>query len=215
MTDSGTPLVCERDFYATLPQDLAAFSKCTTITGTLTFVDAAKAAELTDLDLLLLTTVRGDLIVRSTELTRLRFPALTTLEGTLRATGNPELATLDLPVLTSVGGELELLGSDSLTRLLFPKLGAVGKSLHIAHHQDMTSLELPALTTVGGDVTINDNDALTQLSIPSLATISGERFNVKGNATLPSCQARDLRAQLTDYNGTVSISDNGASVTCQ
>jgi hypothetical protein len=215
MTDTGAPLVCERDFFATLPQDLAAFSKCTTIIGTLTFVDAARARELTALDLSVLTTVRGDLIVQSTEFTRLRFPALTTVDGDLRAYGNQELANLDLPILTSVGGELALLGSSSLSRVQFPMLSAVGNSLDIAHHQEMTSLELPALTTVGGDVTINDNDALTQLSLPSLATISGEKFNVRGNATLPNCQANDLRAQLTDYTGTVSISDNDDSVTCQ
>jgi hypothetical protein len=67
--------------------------------------------------------------------------------------------------------------------------------------------------TIQGNLGVNGNWLLTSMSLPQLATIGGN-VTVSQNSALEDCIVETLVAQLLDFTGTTTITDNAATSSC-
>jgi hypothetical protein len=77
----------------------------------------------------------------------------------------------------------------------------------------LSSVTLPNLETVQGELIISTNPELSSISFPALDTI-GIRLIVTQNPSLPTCQAQNLLAQLTNPPPGVIITGNDDAGIC-
>lgn len=179
---------------------------------------------LTSIALPVLTTVGSSIFVgRSMRLdepdalTSLSAPVLATVTG-LYIVYNAALPSVSFPMLTWSGYFADLSNNSALTSISLPLLTTVVSSFVLDTDPALTSLSVPSLEAVGvppvvgGDLIVRST-ALTSLSFPALASVS-QNFIVTDNATLPTCEAQDLVAQLTSFSGTTTITGNDDAGAC-
>ena len=119
--------------------------------------------------------VRGDLMIRGTQLTSLApLSNLVAVHGNVRIYGNPELIELGLTNLEIVSGYLSVGGNPALSRLDgLRALRHVGGRLTLSRWPGVLSLApLGRLQSVGGALSLGGID-FGQLAMPSLESVGG------------------------------------------
>ncbi|MFD2098729.1 T9SS type A sorting domain-containing protein [Flagellimonas iocasae] len=154
--------------------------------------------------------------------TRLIFPNLVSVEGSLDIRGNSNLMVIEAPLLKYVGDNFVIEENPDLLEIILPKLNNVGANLvfvenpqleridiskfeqsfgdvHIYANPNMTSMDLSRLEKVCGGIAFHLNHALTAIDLPELKSIGhycgphiGSFFHVFNNDHLQSVTAPKL-----------------------
>lgn len=123
---------------------------------------------------------------------------------------NPQLTNVELPALQVVGENLSVQRDPMLSSLTLTSLQEVLGSL-LLRDSALVDFSAPVLAKVGGygnmggnqvwrwgDLTIADNALLQSIALPLLGTVAGS-VQITNNASLPTCDAQALGAQLSDH----------------
>ncbi|MDP2343781.1 MAG: hypothetical protein Q8O67_22675 [Deltaproteobacteria bacterium] len=119
------------------------------------------------LDLPLLATVGGDLIIDNNQvMTSISMPLLTEVVGRLSVQVNDSLVRFDAPALDvagleAAGGQLELQNNQSLTEFKLPSLRGLA-FLTVQNNGILELLSLPVLELESSNVSITNNGSLAQ-----------------------------------------------------
>jgi hypothetical protein len=97
----------------------------------------------------------------------------------------------------------------------FRRLESSGEGLNFDHNGLLPAIVFDVLTSIGDDLRIEHQDSLASIGLANLKTVEGDLVIVKDNPVLPTCQAEAMVAQLDEFTGTVTISDNNDSASCQ
>ncbi len=149
--------------------------------------------------------VRGDLIIRSTDLTSLStLSNLVAVHGNLRISGNQELTELGLMNLEIVSGSLSVGSNPALPSLDgLRALRHVGGGLGLSALPGVTSLEpLRQLQSIGG-LSLTDNESLTRLQ--PLAHLLPELERNLGIRNPGLTDALDVLAGVRHVGGFLSL----------
>lgn len=182
----------------------------------LTVLVRAGTFEIQDNDVLVsgalpaINTIDGDLRVSgNARLSILDIRALRRVGGSVIITDNGALSSVSAPDLDSIGGDLDINGNDGLDSIDLPDLELVDGSVNISENPDLQEVSLPGLVSVGGDLTISDNPQLTGIDAGSLVSVGGD-LEISGNDNVTDI---DLNS-LVSVGGDLEISDvsDGANI---
>ncbi len=119
---------------------------------------AAQLEGLGELDVPMLRTVEGAMVVRTTTAVSVSAASLTRVEGPLVVDSNVNLETLSVPALESVGGLMMIAANDRLGGIEFPQLTTVGGALVVGANAALSTLDLPSLSSSGRTLDFRTND---------------------------------------------------------
>jgi len=209
-TDSCGGAAVEADFELSDAGALEALSGVTHVVGSVTvsgpaLVDLAPLASLRCVD--------GDLRVEDCP----SLAHLTGLEGLLDVGGNLVVgwngALVDTDGLASlgrIGGSIWLTANPSMGSARLPSLATLGSHLLVTECAALASVDLAALAATGGDLELSYCGALSSLAgLGALEAVGGD-VSIEENASLPTCEADDLVAQLESFGGALCVQGNAA-----
>ena len=175
-------------------------------------LDLRRIPALTELTLVRLTLVTGDVVVLESGLAgTLAPPRLATIGRSLLIEDNPQLVAFAPPRLETVGGSYEVRANTELVRLDFTNtLRVLGGDLRIEDNPALEGLVgFRYLGTLGGDIVFRDNASLTTIDgFNELVSLDGS-LSVTGNTSL--LELHGLH-KVSSTEGGVTVSNNPSLV---
>ena len=205
LTDLGTVFpvlaeVADIDIVDNVALSRVRFPALTRVGMSLAIIGAPALAQL---ELPVLESVGGHVVLESTSVSQLDLPRLASCGG-LTLNVNHELRGVSAPVLTSLGG-LSLYDTQ-VQVLALPLLAAAGNlSLQ---GSGLETLDWPSLTAITGNLRLVENPSLVEFELPMLTSVGGE-LSVVANPLLRQCLVDALAAQLSAPPEILNALQNG------
>ena len=195
--DGGDSVTCDDSYIVATAEDLAALRYCIEITGDLEISDTAITN--TD-DLLLLSTLGGDLIIEDNDtLVSVTLDELVNVSGSVRIFSNEVLDSISMEKITQTGDSFGLQMNDNLTAINgLNSLTSVGHDFYVMGNNLVEHVHANNIVSVGGMVNIW-GDAITSIEMTSLDEVL-EYINISSNANLVSIDFERLTYVGSQFN---------------
>ena len=163
-----------------------------------------------------LTQVGGNLQVSGADLTSVGLPNLSTVEGHLTISDNPELTSIDLPSLSTLEGQLEINNNSALANIDGMNDLTAVRGISISACSEITDVDaLSHVTSVGESLKVTYNESLTNLdgleSITSIGSYVPGELEISGNSVLCQSVVDAFASRFDTIFGSIWIVGNDES----